>query len=57
MTQSQATQASRRDAWSKETDSRIADLCTYLESYLEPDQIKEIYRAYLFGAQFHSGQT
>ncbi|MCP4125636.1 MAG: RelA/SpoT family protein [Gammaproteobacteria bacterium] len=35
----------------------MADLCTYLESYLEPDQIKEIYRAYLFGAQFHSGQT
>ncbi len=56
MTQSQATQASRREAWSKEADSRIADLCTYLESYLEPDQIKEIYRAYLFGAQFHSGQ-
>ncbi len=57
MTQSQATQASRREAWSKEADSRVADLCTYLESYLEPDQIKEIYRAYLFGAQFHSGQT
>ncbi|MCP3670641.1 MAG: RelA/SpoT family protein [Gammaproteobacteria bacterium] len=57
MTQSQVTQVLRREAWSKETDSRIADLCTYLETYLEPDQIKEIYRAYLFGAQLHSGQT
>ncbi len=57
MTQSQVKQASQREVWSKEADSRIADLCTYLESYLEPDQIKEVYRAYLFGAQYHSGQT
>jgi GTP diphosphokinase / guanosine-3',5'-bis(diphosphate) 3'-diphosphatase len=60
MTQLQATQtvpASQREVWSKEAGFRIADLCDYLESYLDPEQIKEIYRAYLFGAQFHSGQT
>ncbi|SEQ01713.1 GTP pyrophosphokinase [Ectothiorhodospira magna] len=33
------------------------DLCAYLESYLDPDQIKEVYRAYLFGAEAHEGQT
>ncbi len=27
-----------------------------LETYLEPDQIAEVYRAYLFGAEVHDGQ-
>lgn len=35
---------------------RIHDLCTLLEGYLEPDQVKEVYRAYLFGAEAHEGQ-
>jgi RelA/SpoT family (p)ppGpp synthetase len=34
----------------------ISDLCTYLESYLGADQIREVYRAYLFGAEAHEGQ-
>ncbi|MGD8567280.1 MAG: bifunctional GTP diphosphokinase/guanosine-3',5'-bis pyrophosphate 3'-pyrophosphohydrolase [Gammaproteobacteria bacterium] len=34
----------------------ISDLCALLESYLEPDQVKEVYRAYLFGADAHEGQ-
>jgi GTP diphosphokinase / guanosine-3',5'-bis(diphosphate) 3'-diphosphatase len=34
----------------------ISDLCAYLESYLSPDQVGEIYRAYLFGAEAHEGQ-
>ncbi len=34
----------------------ISDLCAYLESYLPPDQIQEVYRAYLFGAEAHEGQ-
>ena len=33
------------------------DLCTYLESYLAPEQISEIHRAYAFGAEAHQGQT
>jgi guanosine-3',5'-bis(diphosphate) 3'-pyrophosphohydrolase len=34
----------------------ISDLCVYLESYLSPGQIREVYRAYLFGAEAHHGQ-
>jgi GTP diphosphokinase / guanosine-3',5'-bis(diphosphate) 3'-diphosphatase len=34
----------------------ISDLCVYLESYLPPEQIREVYRAYLFGAEAHHGQ-
>ena len=34
----------------------IHDLCTLLEAYLEPNQVKEVYRAYLFGAEAHEGQ-
>ncbi len=60
MSQLQTAQAitpAQREVWSKEAGFRIADLCDYLESYLDPEQIKEIYRAYLFGANYHSGQT
>ncbi|MBW9275479.1 MAG: bifunctional GTP diphosphokinase/guanosine-3',5'-bis pyrophosphate 3'-pyrophosphohydrolase, partial [Candidatus Thiodiazotropha sp. (ex. Lucinisca nassula)] len=34
----------------------ISDLCAYLESYLSADHIREVYRAYLFGAEAHVGQ-
>ena len=34
----------------------ISDLCTYLEEYLTLDQVREVYRAYLFGAEAHEGQ-
>ncbi|BAO44950.1 GTP pyrophosphokinase [Thiolapillus brandeum] len=34
----------------------ISDLCTYLESYLPPEQVREVYRAYLFGAEAHKDQ-
>jgi RelA/SpoT family (p)ppGpp synthetase len=34
----------------------ISDLCHMLESYLEPKQVQEVYRAYLFGAEAHEGQ-
>ncbi|MCG8030237.1 MAG: bifunctional GTP diphosphokinase/guanosine-3',5'-bis pyrophosphate 3'-pyrophosphohydrolase [Candidatus Thiodiazotropha taylori] len=34
----------------------ISDLCAYLEEYLSPDHIREVYRAYLFGAEAHVGQ-
>ncbi len=57
MTHLQAAEVSQQEVWSKEADCRIADLCVYLESYLEADQIKAIYRAYKFGAKHHSGQT
>ncbi|WP_242479140.1 RelA/SpoT family protein [Lamprobacter modestohalophilus] len=34
----------------------ISDLLTELETYLPPEQISEVYRAYLFGAEAHQGQ-
>ncbi len=34
----------------------ISDLMDLLESYLEPEQVREVYRAYLFGAEAHEGQ-
>lgn len=34
----------------------ISDLCAYLETYLSPDQVAEVYQAYLFGAEAHEGQ-
>lgn len=35
----------------------INDLCSLLESYLKPKQVKSIYSAYLFSANAHEGQT
>jgi RelA/SpoT family (p)ppGpp synthetase len=34
----------------------ISDLCKMLESYLDSDQVQDVYRAYLFGAEAHEGQ-
>jgi len=34
----------------------ISDLCALLDTYLEPDQVKLVFRAYDFGAQAHEGQ-
>jgi len=34
----------------------VSDLCIFLESYLQPEQIQEVYRAYLFSAEAHEGQ-
>ncbi|WP_018872315.1 bifunctional GTP diphosphokinase/guanosine-3',5'-bis pyrophosphate 3'-pyrophosphohydrolase [Thioalkalivibrio sp. ALJ16] len=35
----------------------ISDLCSELEAYLEPNEVEEVYRAYLLGAESHEGQT
>ncbi len=35
---------------------RISELCSLLESYLEPKQVKAVHDAYLFGASAHEGQ-
>ena len=34
----------------------ISDLCDLIAGYMDQDQVKEVYRAYLFGAQAHEGQ-
>ena len=31
----------------------ISDLCKMLESYLDEEQVQDVYRAYLFGAEAH----
>ncbi len=35
---------------------KVSELCSLLESYLEPDEVKIVYDAYLFGAAAHEGQ-
>src|SRR5713226_10708811 len=35
---------------------QITDLCKTLESYLGADEVAQVHRAYLFGAQAHEGQ-
>lgn len=35
----------------------ISSLCSLLDSYLSPEEVREVYRAYLFGAEAHEGQT
>jgi guanosine-3',5'-bis(diphosphate) 3'-pyrophosphohydrolase len=49
--------ASRPDS-SAANESRflISDLCRMLDSYMDEDQVQEVYRAYLFGAEAHEGQ-
>lgn len=34
----------------------ISDLCRIVEDYMKEDQVREVYQAYLFGAQAHEGQ-
>lgn len=34
----------------------ISDLCRQLETYLKPEEVADVYRAYLFGAEAHDGQ-
>ena len=39
------------------TAFRISHLCEMLETYLEMEQVAEVYQAYLFGAEAHDGQS
>ncbi len=42
---------------SQESRFLISDLCDLLSQYMDSEQVKEVYRAYLFGAQAHEGQV
>ncbi len=46
-------------SWSGADDRRflISDLCSALEGYLDTKDVEDVYRAYLFGAEAHEGQT
>lgn len=52
----QATRSSPSNKHDSEDQFRIGDLCEVLEQYLAPQEVAEIYRAYLFGAEAHEGQ-
>jgi GTP pyrophosphokinase len=56
MKQLKAVQPFQPDTESEGQRLLISDFCQGLESYLEPKQVQEIYRAYLFGAEAHEGQ-
>jgi guanosine-3',5'-bis(diphosphate) 3'-pyrophosphohydrolase len=45
------------DADYNDDETRISELCSELETYLEPAQVEEIYQAYLVGAAAHEGQS
>ncbi|AOV18231.1 bifunctional GTP diphosphokinase/guanosine-3',5'-bis(diphosphate) 3'-diphosphatase [Acidihalobacter aeolianus] len=35
----------------------VSDLCKMLEVYLPPEQVREVYRTYLYAAEAHTGQN
>ncbi len=47
-----------KDSIAPEEEERflISDLCDLIAEYMDQEQVKEVYRAYLFGAQAHEGQ-
>jgi len=45
------------DAEPKDAHLPITEFCIRLKSYLSPEQIHEVHRAYLFGEEAHKGQT
>ena len=47
----------QRPATSSEGRLLISDLLAVVEQYLDPEEIKAVYDAYLFGAEAHEGQT
>jgi guanosine-3',5'-bis(diphosphate) 3'-pyrophosphohydrolase len=48
----------KKNSAAPQTDERflISDLCDLISQYMDQEQVKEVYRAYLFGAQAHEGQ-
>ena len=44
------------DVSASDDETRISDLCSELETYLESAQVEEVYKAYLVGAEAHEGQ-
>ena len=45
------------DVSASDDETRISELCSELEAYLEPEQVEEVYQAYLVGAEAHEGQS
>ncbi len=51
-----AAQSDQAVAMADSEQLLIDDFCRELESYLEPEQVQEVRRAYIFGADAHAGQ-
>ena len=47
----------QRSAKSSKGRLLISDLLAVVEQYLDPEEVKAVYDAYLFGAEAHEGQT
>jgi len=52
------SKVTRKNKENEVTEERflISDLCDLISQYMDQEQVKEVYRAYLFGAQAHEGQ-
>jgi GTP diphosphokinase / guanosine-3',5'-bis(diphosphate) 3'-diphosphatase len=48
--------AQAEDGTGEREQFRIRDLCELAEKYLDADEVREVYHAYLFGAEAHDGQ-
>ena len=44
------------DPYAAQARYLVSDLLSELDTYLPPEQVREVYRAYLFGAEAHEGQ-
>ncbi|HBP85567.1 MAG TPA: guanosine-3',5'-bis(diphosphate) 3'-diphosphatase, partial [Gammaproteobacteria bacterium] len=54
---SPSAESRQRPAKSSKGRLLISDLLEVVEQYLDPEEIKAVYDAYLFGAEAHEGQT
>jgi len=50
------TEIDVRDLYGDPSRFLISDLCRILEGYMDVEQVRDVYQAYLFGAQAHEGQ-
>ena len=44
------------DPYASQARFLVSDLLSELDTYLTPDKVRDVYRAYLFGAEAHEGQ-
>ncbi len=45
-----------KDLYGEPSRFLISDLCRIVEDYMKAEQVRDVYQAYLFGAQAHEGQ-
>ena len=50
------TEIDVKDLYGDPSRFLISALCRIVEDYMNADQVRDVYQAYLFGAQAHEGQ-